>query len=249
MEAKLKSLTSSLLDSFILPLQDRVEEWKKIISQLDKDHSKELKRLKQFKKKNVSDARYASGFANSTFRIKRNPRNKLKSDFSHIGSMYDMNKMIETLENKDKYFMFEEVERNFVRRALIEERSHYCLFFNLLRPVIEEEISMLQEITHLEEIVSALVDLTFDPYKLPPASESLLTKLQLKDTVSLDLNYSELILSNGTMYRSRKSSISSINSINSLSTDSISLQNCKSLSQVSNIQKQPQQKTLIMQLF
>ena len=230
-------------------MQDRVEEWKKIISQLDKDHSKELKRLKQFKKKNVSDARYASGFANSTFRIKRNPRNKLKSDFSHIGSMYDMNKMIETLENKDKYFMFEEVERNFVRRALIEERSHYCLFFNLLRPVIEEEISMLQEITHLEEIVSALVDLTFDPYKLPPASESLLTKLQLKDTVSLDLNYSELILSNGTMYRSRKSSISSINSINSLSTDSISLQNCKSLSQVSNIQKQPQQKTLIMQLF
>lgn len=142
--------------------------------------------------------------------------------------MYDMDRMIESVDNKEKYFMLEEVERNFVRRALIEERSHYCHFFNLLKPVIEEEISMLQEITHLEEIVSALTELTFDPYKLPQASESLLTKLQLNDTLSLDLPYTEYASS----YRSRKSSISSINSINSLSTDSISLQNCKSSSQV-----------------
>jgi len=224
----MKSFTNSLLDSFILPLQDRVEEWKRIIAQLDKDHSKELKRLKQLKKKQMSDSRTMSGFANTTFRIKRHPRGKLKDDFSRIGSMYDINRLIESMGQKEKYFMLEEVERKYVRSALIEERSHFCLFFKFLRPVVEEEISMLQEMTHLEEVLGVLVELTTDPFQLPPASESLLTKLQLSDSSM----YGEPDFPNGTLYRSRKSSISSINSINSLSTDSISLQNCKSLSQV-----------------
>ena len=221
-----------MLDSFILPLQDRVEEWKRIIVQLDKDHSKELKRLKQLKKKQISDGRNASGFANTTFRIKRHPRSKLKSEMSRIGSMYDINRVIESMEHKEKYFMLEEVERNWVRRALTEERSQYCLFFNFLRPVLEEEISMLQEVSHLDEVLTGLVELTHDPFQLPPASESLLTKLQLSDSASMDFNYGEPDSPTSTLHRSRKSSISSITSINSLSTDSFSLQNCKSLSQV-----------------
>src|SRR5699024_6838608 len=102
--------------------QDRVEEWKRIIAQLDKDHSKELKRLKQLKKKQASDSRSASGFANTTFRIKRHPRSKLKGEISRIGSMYDINRLMESMESREsKYFMLEEVERNYVRRALIEE--------------------------------------------------------------------------------------------------------------------------------
>lgn len=230
-EAKLKSYTNSMLDSFILPLQDRVEEWKRLITQMDKDHSKELKRLKQFKKQqkqSTENGRNGSTFSNTTFRIKRNSRSKMKTDFGRVGSMYDLSRLFDTMEPKEKYFMLEEVERNYVRRALIEERSHYCLFFNFLRPVIEEQISMLQEVTHLEEVLSALAELTKDPYHLPPASESLLTKLHLNESTSLDQVYGEL---ESPLYRSRKSSISSITSINSLSTDCISLQNCKSLSQ------------------
>lgn len=221
-----------MLDSFILPLQDRVEEWKRLITQMDKDHSKELKRLKQFKKQqkqSTENGRNGSTFSNTTFRIKRNSRSKMKTDFGRVGSMYDLSRLFDTMEPKEKYFMLEEVERNYVRRALIEERSHYCLFFNFLRPVIEEQISMLQEVTHLEEVLSALAELTKDPYHLPPASESLLTKLHLNESTSLDQVYGEL---ESPLYRSRKSSISSITSINSLSTDCISLQNCKSLSQV-----------------
>lgn len=231
-EAKLKSLTSSLFDSFISPLQDRVDEWKKIIVQIDKEHNKEIKRLKQFRKK--SETRTSSGFSNNTFRMKKHPRNKSKADFSRIGSLYDIDKIIDSMDNKEKFFMLEEVERTYVRRALIEERSHYCLFFNLLRPVIQEEISMLQEIVHLEEILTTLTNLTADPGKLPASSEHFLTNLQLNpDPVSGDYAYSSIHNSAmSTVSHSRKSSISSMDSFNTLSTDSISFKNCKSLSQV-----------------
>lgn len=232
-------------DSFILPLADRVEEWKRIIATLDKDHSKELKRLKQLRKKQATaESRSAAAFGNTTFRIKRNPRSKaLKNSaadtMSRIGSMYDINRLFEQQQqhelssSKEKYFMLEEVERNYVRRALIEERSHYCIFFNFLRPVVEEEISMLQEVTHLEEVLTALIDLTMEPYQLPAASESLLTKMISESACAQSDFYTYGDTSPcSTLHRSRKSSISSITSINSLSTDSFSLQNCKSLSQV-----------------
>ncbi|KPM10228.1 metastasis suppressor protein 1-like protein [Sarcoptes scabiei] len=112
-EAKLKSLNNSLLDSFISPLQDRVDEWKKLIVQLDKEHGKEIKRLKQFRKKqnNINDQirdremstatlSSATTLANvHTFRMRKHhhhshhQRNKNgKNDVPRIGSMYEMDK-------------------------------------------------------------------------------------------------------------------------------------------------------------
>ncbi len=42
-EQKLKSFTSSLVETFILPLNDRIEDWKKSANTLDKDHARGLK--------------------------------------------------------------------------------------------------------------------------------------------------------------------------------------------------------------
>jgi metastasis suppressor protein 1 len=42
-EQKLKSLTNALLDTFIQPLNERIDDWKKSTSTLDKDHAKGLK--------------------------------------------------------------------------------------------------------------------------------------------------------------------------------------------------------------
>lgn len=36
----------------------------------------------------------------------------------------------------NKYHLLEETEKQALRRALIEERSRYCLFVNCLRPVV-----------------------------------------------------------------------------------------------------------------
>ena len=40
----------------------------------------------------------------------------------------------------DKYKILEDVEKSYVRKALIEERRHYCDFVCCLRPVVVSPI-------------------------------------------------------------------------------------------------------------
>eukprot|EP00069_Balaena_mysticetus_P008574 bmy_19706T0 len=47
--------TSALIDCLINPLQEQMEEWKKVANQLDKDHAKEYKKARQEIKKKSSD--------------------------------------------------------------------------------------------------------------------------------------------------------------------------------------------------
>ncbi|MEE6506530.1 hypothetical protein FKM82_007715 [Ascaphus truei] len=54
-ESRLKHLTVALTDSLINPLEIKVEEWKKIANQLDKDHAKEYKKARADIKKKSSD--------------------------------------------------------------------------------------------------------------------------------------------------------------------------------------------------
>ena len=42
-EQKLKSFTNALVEAFIQPLNERIEDWKKSANALDKDHAKGLK--------------------------------------------------------------------------------------------------------------------------------------------------------------------------------------------------------------
>ncbi|XP_076767506.1 protein MTSS 1 isoform X6 [Arvicanthis niloticus] len=82
----------------------------------------------------------------------------------------------------------------------------------MLRPVIEEEISMLGEITHLQTISEDLKNLTMDPHKLPSSSEQVI--LDLKGS---DYSWSyQTPPSSPSTTMSRKSSVcSSLNSVNS----------------------------------
>lgn len=45
MESRMKTLCSALLECMILPLQDKLEEWRKNVAILDKDHAKEYKKV------------------------------------------------------------------------------------------------------------------------------------------------------------------------------------------------------------
>ena len=40
----------------------------------------------------------------------------------------------------DRYTQLEEVEKTYVRKALIEERKHYCEFICCLRPVVVSQL-------------------------------------------------------------------------------------------------------------
>ncbi|XP_043832309.1 protein MTSS 1 isoform X9 [Dromiciops gliroides] len=196
-ETKLRQFSSALIDCLINPLQEQMEEWKKVANQLDKDHAKEYKKARQEIKKKSSDTLKLQKKAKKAETVGRGDiQPQLDS------ALQDVN---------DKYLLLEETEKQAVRKALIEERGRFCAFISMLRPVIEEEISMLGEITHLQTISEDLKSLTMDPHKLPSSSEQVI--LDLKGS---DYSWSyQTPPSSPSTTMSRKSSVCSLNSVNS----------------------------------
>ncbi|XP_055064570.2 protein MTSS 2 isoform X2 [Misgurnus anguillicaudatus] len=192
-EAKLRYFTNALMESLITPLQDRIEDWKKTANQLDKDHAKEYKRSRHEIKKKSSD----------TMKLQKKAR-KGRGDLQPQldSAMQDVN---------DMYLLMEETEKQAVRRALVEERGRFCTFISFLQPVVNGEIAMLGEITHLQAIIDDLTVLTSDPHKLPPASEQV-----IKDLKGSDYSWSyQTPPSSPSSSGSRKSSMCSVNSAHS----------------------------------
>ncbi|XP_077503627.1 uncharacterized protein LOC144114049 isoform X2 [Amblyomma americanum] len=161
-EAKLRSFTASIMEQLVIPLQDKLEDWKKSTLQLDKDHSKEFKRARQEIKKMSTD----------TLRLQK----KVKKG----SGKWEMQRSLECAlqEMSDRCLLLEEAEKQAVRRALVEERARYCLLVACLTPVLEEELLMLQETSHLQEILDSLAKLTRNPECLPSASEQVITDLK-----------------------------------------------------------------------
>ncbi|XP_073340663.1 protein MTSS 1-like isoform X4 [Pagrus major] len=166
-EAKLKQFSMGFLEGLINPLQEQMEEWKRGVNTLDKDHAKEYKRARQEIKKKSSD----------TLKLQKKAK---KADNLGRG---DIQPQLDSAmqDVSDKYILLEETEKQALRKALIEDRQRFCWFVAMLRPVVDEEISMLGEVTHLQAISDDLKALTSDPHKLPPASEQVILDLKGSD--------------------------------------------------------------------
>ena len=52
MESRMKTLCSALLECMILPLQDKLEDWRKNVGILDKEHAKEYKKVRSIRREN-----------------------------------------------------------------------------------------------------------------------------------------------------------------------------------------------------
>ncbi|PWA13868.1 hypothetical protein CCH79_00019221 [Gambusia affinis] len=188
-ESKLKLFTIALSESLIVPLELKMEEWKKAASQLDKDHAKEYKKARADIKKKSSD----------TIKLQK----KVKKGKGDARGQLDC-----ALQDVNtRYAALEETEKRAVCRALVEERSRYCSFISMLKPVLDHEINMLGEVTHLQTILEDLGVLTAEPTKLPAASEQVI--LDLKGS---DFNYTYQTPPGSPGNMSRKSSISSYQS-------------------------------------
>ncbi|XP_054897797.1 protein MTSS 1-like isoform X4 [Poeciliopsis prolifica] len=193
-EAKLKQFSMCFLEGLINPLQEQMEEWKRGVNALDKDHAKEYKRARQEIKKKSSD----------TLKLQKKAK-KGRGDFQP-----QLNSAMQDVS--DKYILLEETEKQALRKALIEERQRFCCFVALLQPVVDEEISMLAEVTHLQTISEDLKALTSDPHKLPPASEQVISDLKGSD---YGWSYQTPPSSPSTTMSRKSSMCSSLNSVNS----------------------------------
>ncbi|XP_056154025.1 protein MTSS 1-like [Lampris incognitus] len=198
-ESKLRQFSMVFLDCLINPLQEQMEEWKRTANSLDKDHAKEYKKARQEIKRKSSD----------TLKLQKKAK---KADMFGRG---DIQPQLDSAmqDVSDKYILLEETEKQAVRRVLVEERSRFCCFVSMLRPVVEEEMTMLEEITHLQNLTDDLKALTMDPHKLPPSSEQVIVDLKGSECTWV---YQTPPSSPSTTV-SRKSSMcsSSLNSVNS----------------------------------
>ncbi|XP_029370025.1 protein MTSS 1-like isoform X2 [Echeneis naucrates] len=193
-EAKLRQFSMVFLDCLINPLQEQMEEWKRVANTLDKDHAKEYKKARQEIKKRSSD----------TLKLQKKAK-KGRGDLQPQldSAMQDVS---------DKYLLLEETEKQAVRKVLVEERSRFCCFVSMLRPVVEEEMSMLGEITHLQTLTDDLKALTMDPHKLPASSEQVIVDLKGSECT---WSYQTPPSSPSTTVSRKSSMCSSLNSVNS----------------------------------
>lgn len=126
--------------------------------------------------------------------------------------------------------ILEETAKRAVRAALVEERSRFCIFVGFLRPVVEEEVAMLSELTHLQDAVEALEKHTTEPFSVPPASEQVITDTRGTNHSGDSWSFKHTPPSSPSSLGSRKSSMCSISSLNSSSSGSS--KSHRSLSQV-----------------
>lgn len=202
------------MDSMILPLQDKVEEWKKQVLNLDKERTREFKKSRQELKKRSQD----------TLKLQKKAKRATSDNIQNLvdSSMMNVNQQKAELDD---------IERVFLRAAMVEDRTRFCYFVNSLRPVVKEEYEMMYEIGHLQEAMLTVDNVTKDPSNLPQSSEELIAELKPSfNFYSESPTHSTSQLGLDSI-GSRKSSVCSISSINSNS----SYQDNDSLS--SNFQK------------
>ncbi|XP_073844199.1 missing-in-metastasis isoform X2 [Musca autumnalis] len=204
-ETRLKTFTAAIMDCLVQPLQEKLEDWKRSVAMIDKEHAKEYKRCRTELKKRSTD----------TLRLQKKAR---KGQSDNLQSLMDSHMQDVTLRRAE----LEEVEKKSLRSAMIEERMRYCNFVHLLQPVVKEECEVMSELGHLQEAMQSIALVTKEPHVLPPASEELIHDAKASITL-----YPESPSTSGggggslsqggcsNSLGSRKSSVCSISSMNS----------------------------------
>lgn len=150
-----------------------MEDWKRQVVQLDKDHAKEYKRCRAELKKRSQDTLRLQKKARKSSSQAMMGANTLNVDKS-IKSMMESSMMDVTQRRTD----LEDVERKSLRAAMLEERMRYCAFVNLLQPVVKEEYEVMYELGHLQEAMQTVTNVTREPNVLPAASEELILEIK-----------------------------------------------------------------------
>ncbi|XP_058836274.1 uncharacterized protein LOC131692905 isoform X11 [Topomyia yanbarensis] len=216
-ETRMKTFTAAIMDCLIVPLQEKLEDWRKHVAIIDKDHAKEYKRCRAELKKRSSD----------TLRLQKKAK---KGQADNLHNLVESSMQDVTLRRSE----LEEVERKSLRAIMVEERSRYCTFVNMLQPVVHEECEVMSELSHLQEAMQLIAIVTKDPSILPKASEELI--LESKTNINFYPDSPGGSNSQGgcsNSLGSRKSSVCSISSMNSSSSGSPGHQFQRSLSQYS----------------
>ncbi|KAM7542580.1 hypothetical protein Aperf_G00000005665 [Anoplocephala perfoliata] len=198
--SKVKTMGNQLITCMVNPMIGRLDEWKKSIAQIEKEHNRETKRARGEFKRALSEAnrlkrKLAKQGNSGTLHSRQNSGSGTIGQGVGLGEPPTSNRIpspnisggignstlavrtesaIKILEEKVR--RMEDLERATIKRLMLEERERYCFFFNCLRPVLETETSLLGEISTLRELFTALSTATEDPSRLLEEAESVLAR-------------------------------------------------------------------------
>ncbi|XP_032780131.2 uncharacterized protein LOC116918518 isoform X1 [Daphnia magna] len=254
-EARLKTFTSALMECLVLPLHDKLEEWKKMVVNLDKEHSKEYKKVRADIKKRTAEAQrwqkkakkirsgMAGGGSHATGMMAQQMNPTGANDRQLNAANQELLRAADAaqIDLNSRLALLQETEKQALKSALVEERSRYCLFVACLKPVMSEEMSMMAELSHLEEIITQLDKHTADPFSLPSSTEQMIS--ELKGTTDHNHWALQTPPSSPSSLGSRKSSMCSLGSIHSSSSGSVAShsQNHQLMNSPSHAMQQQQQ--------
>ncbi|XP_037084877.1 protein MTSS 2-like [Pollicipes pollicipes] len=220
-EAKVKTFASALAECLVMPLQEKLDDWRRTAAALEKEHNKEYKRQRYELKKRSAEA----------LRLHRKARKG--------GRPAELQRALDAqlTDLQQRYQRLEESEKTSLAAAMVEERSRYCRFVACLQPVVQGEVAVIGEMVHLSEVMSQLEQNTTDALTLPAASEQVITDMRgVSEAWRLDSTPSSTPGSAAgsvpgspcpsSSLGSRKSSVCSVASLNSSSSGGTLVRSC-----------------------
>ncbi|KAF8564546.1 hypothetical protein P879_05375 [Paragonimus westermani] len=175
LESRLRIFNSQLLDCLAAPLADRLEEWRRTVTQLDRENSKEWRRARnelqrvtcEFEKLNKRFRR--KGSIRSHSEPVGEMGTELNVDSSKTGDNVQMNFVQHDLEVKQRTLA--ELERTSLRRAVVEERRRFAELITCLKPVLDSQTAIFGDVGSIEECIATILKHTYDPNELSADTE------------------------------------------------------------------------------
>lgn len=196
-ETQLKTFASAIVERLHEPLQGKIEEWKRVATQLDKDHSRDYKKGQQEIKKMSVDI----------------PKLQKRAGKGRLDARQKLDQILLSVGNKCQ--LLENAEVTAVRGVMLEEHARFCFFVQCLQPLMDGEMNILHELSRFQEVIDIISEQTKDPTALPPAGEQVLHDLKsATSTCTYQTPPGSPVLSS----LSRKSSLCSVDSSSSGST-------------------------------
>ncbi|KAF7260941.1 hypothetical protein EG68_01812 [Paragonimus skrjabini miyazakii] len=175
LESRLRIFNSQLLDCLAAPLADRLEEWRRTVTQLDRENSKEWRRARNELQRVTCEFEKL----NKRFRRKGNFRSnsepvgemstEVNADSSKTGDTVQMNFVQHDLEVKQRTLA--ELERTNLRRAVVEERRRFAELITCLKPVLDSQTAIFSDVGSIEECITTILKHTYDPNELSVDTE------------------------------------------------------------------------------
>jgi len=159
-EAYLNTFASSMTDGLFVPLKAKNEDFRRRVSELDRDHLKEFKKVRSEIKRKIE----------LIHKLRRKSR---KESNGEIVQQIEQ----QTRELYIKYRVLEEQERQAVRRINMEERAQFCGFAACLKPVLSEELAVMSEIENIGEMVDNLATIIRDPHVIPDTTDQVIQEI------------------------------------------------------------------------